>query len=375
MLGARQSWEVGEAFLSAPFEEAGWDEALRGLASHTRSSHGELIGVDSANAIALNWAPDLPPEFFSDFVAIDGGDPKHNWRVACVAPPLEIISEANYAEVRQRHAGQYDIYDDFAHRHDLMNGCQTVLLNEGGAFFGLAALRTGDDGPTTAEDRQAFAEVAPYVLSAVRLQRALEHQGAALVAGALEQMKAAAILCDGLGRVCAITAAAEQRLRNSFRLIVRDGRIFAARADEDRLLADGMARALNGGAETGAVARFWLRGEAGHLDSEICEIFALPRRESSLGFEPRLLIVLRWPRRAGGENRELIQQLWNLSAAEAAIALLLTRGLSRDQIAESRATSPATVHSQLKSLFLKVGVSRESELVAVLGKVARLIGN
>jgi DNA-binding CsgD family transcriptional regulator len=375
VLGARQSWDVGATFLSAPFEESGWEGALRDMARHTNSSHGELIGIDSANSIALNWAPDLPPEFFSEFVEIDGGDPRRNWRVACVAPPLQIISEAQYREVRESHPGQYDIYDDFAHRHGLVHGCQTVLLNEGGSFFGLAALRTFEDGPTTAEDRQAFAEVAPYVLNAVRLQRSLEHQGAAMVAGALEQMKAAAILCDGAGRVCAITAAAEERLRSSYRLILRDGRIFAARADEDRLLGEAMTRALNGGASQGAVARFWLRGEAGHLDSEICEVFALPRREWSLGFEPRVLIVLRWPNRVGGENRELIQELWNLSAAEAAIALLLAQGLSRDQIAESRATSPATVHSQLKSLFLKVGVSRESELVAVLGKVARLIGN
>lgn len=344
------------------------------MAHHTRSAHGELIGIGNAHSVALNWATDLTPEFFSDFVEIGGGDPKTNWRIACVASPFEVMSEADYARVRQKHPRRYDIYDDFAHRHGISYGCQTVLMDEQGSFFGLAALRTGADGATTDDDRQAFAEAAPYALSAIRLQRALEHQGALMLVGALDQMNAAAIVCDGGGRVCAVTPAAEARLRHSFRLILRDGRLFAARAEENRLLGDAINGALNGGSERGAVARFWLRGEAGHLDSEICEVFALPRREWSLGFEPRVLIVLRWPTSVAGDTRDLIQDLWGLSAAETAIAMLLGQGLSREQIAATRATSPSTVHSQLKSLFRKVDVSRESELVALLGHIAKVIG-
>ena len=345
------------------------------MAHHTGSAHGELIGVGNAHSIALNWATDLTPEFFSEFIEIGGGDPRRNWRIACVASPFEVMSEVDYARVRAEHPGRYDIYDDFARQHGIAHGCQTVLMDEGGSFFGLAALRTAAEGETSADDRQAFAEVAPYALSAVRLQRALEHQGALMVAGALDQMTTAAILCDGAGRVCATTSAAEERLRRSFRLILRDSRVFASRADENKMLAGAIKDALNGGSEKGAVARFWLRGEAGHLDSEICEVFALPRREWSLGFEPRVLIILRWPTSVAGESRELIQDLWNLSAAETAIAMLLAQGYSRDQIAASRATSPATVHSQLKSLFRKADVSRESELVALIGNIARLIGS
>lgn len=368
------SLDVGQAFLEAPFEDCGWDNALREMARHTRSAHGELIGFGNAHSVRFNWATDLPPTFFSEFVEIGGGDPKLNYRVACTAASFEVVSEADYRQVRERHPGRYDLYDDFARGYDLSHGCQTVLLNEGGSFFGLAVLRTERDGATSADDRQAFAEVAPYALSAVRLQRSLEHQGALMVAGALDQMKTAAILCDGVGRVCATTSAAEERLRRSRRLILREGRLFASGGDENKRLAAAMNNALNGGHERGAVARFWLRGEAGHLDSEICEVFALPRREWSLGFEPRVMIVLRWPTYVAGENRELLQELWNLSAAEAAIAMLLAQGYSRDQIAASRATSPATVHSQLKSLFRKADVSRESELVALIGNIVRLTG-
>lgn len=174
----------------------------------------------------------------------------------CVSAPLEIIGEDSYAAVRRKSPRQFEAYDEFAHRYDMPNGCQTVLLDDQGAFVGLAALRSRADGPTSADDRDAFASVAPYVLSATRLQRSLEGQGGVIMAGALDQVKATAIICDGRGRVCGLTAGAEDWLGRTSRMVLRDARLLCARPFENRRLNEAIKKGLMADTQQGVMDRF-----------------------------------------------------------------------------------------------------------------------
>lgn len=355
--------------MSAPLEAGGWDNALKKMAHHTGSARGQLIAIGGARVFPFNWITDANPESTDEFVAIGGGDPAINWRVACAGAPFKIASEADYK--RARAAMQFDVYNDWAERYEMPNGCQTVLLREGGTLFGLAALRTRADGETTEAQRAAFAEIAPFALAATRMQHALEHQGAALVAGALEAMNAAAFVCDGRGRVGALTAAAEDILHCGEGLRLTDNRLYGRRSTEDRALQSALARALVSAGVTGVIDRIWLQGDGGLMTGHLCEVFALPRREWSFGFEARILVVLRRPSELGGANRALIGQLLELTSAETDIAMLAAEGLSREEMALRRGTSFETVNVQMKSLFRKADVHREAELVALLNKLMR----
>lgn len=82
-------------------------------------------------------------------------------------------------------------------------------------------------------------------------------------------------------------------------------------------------------------------------------------------------MTIRSPPLFAGEGRELLEEMWGLSSAECAVAILLCNGFSRERIASSRSTSPVTVQTQLKSLFRKCGVNREAELIALLRGVLR----
>lgn len=65
-------------------------------------------------------------------------------------------------------------------------------------------------------------------------------------------------------------------------------------------------------------------------------------------------------------NRELLQQRFDLTAAEVRVVLLLFDGHSRKDIAALLKVSMNTLKSQLKSIFSKTGVSRQSELIRLL---------
>ncbi|RTL89338.1 MAG: helix-turn-helix transcriptional regulator [Hyphomicrobiales bacterium] len=65
-------------------------------------------------------------------------------------------------------------------------------------------------------------------------------------------------------------------------------------------------------------------------------------------------------------DRALLQGLFDLTAAEARVASRVAEGLALDEIAEQHSVSVGTVRSQVKSIFAKTGVERQSQLAALL---------
>ncbi len=83
-----------------------------------------------------------------------------------------------------------------------------------------------------------------------------------------------------------------------------------------------------------------------------------------MGLTPAAIVVLRDGGAGLRRNHARLQDNFGLTPAEADIALHLARGLARADIARSRQVSIATIKTQLKPIYQKLGVSCEAELVA-----------
>lgn len=364
------SSDLANAFLSAPFEPDGWDAALKQLASETKSARAQVVAFGGPRAIPLNWTTDSDSDYIEEFVQIGGGSPEVNWRVASTLGTLELAWEHHYDDARQRLKS--DVYDDFTERFDMVHGCQTVLFDTPKEFYGLATLRSRSDGRTTAADRTVFGSAARHVLTAVKLQQALEHQGAALVAGAIEVMGGAVFVCDGRGTVQALTVGAEATLREPALLRMVHNRLSCIHPDDDRAMQDALRRVLGNPRGTAGGVGLWLRSGAGGAVPVRCEVLPLPRRDWSMGFEPSAIVSILAP---GDVNRSLsmeLGRLLRLTAAESEVAHLVAAGMSREEIAQARGATVNTVSSQLKSIFMKTDVTREAQLVALLNRFLRL---
>jgi DNA-binding CsgD family transcriptional regulator len=357
-LQASGETSVADMFGQAPFEVGGWDRALKRLADGTRSSHMQLIAVGGPGLIPFNHTTEAEDGFVDQFVEIGGGDPLRNWRIAVSGGLLEVVSEAHYADARK--GRRFDIYNDYVSRFDVPFGCQAVLATEQGLFMGLAALRSQADGPTGEADRRLFEQAAPHALAAIRLQRSIEHRGAALVSGALESLGTIGFVLDATGGVGSITGAAEHWMMRDGRLNLVDGRLWARNGEDHRLLQRALATMLSPSPPS-LPERFWLRG--GGEAPVPCELFALPSREWNFGFGPRAMLVVRLPEAPDTALAAALRELFGLTAAEADIALRLVRGQSRAQIAFARGATINTVKAQIKTIFGKLGVTREVELV------------
>lgn len=343
---------------------------LRRLAECAGASQAQIIGQSliraGAQSLLFNHTTDQSPQVEADYFAIGADRPDVHWKAAMRSAPLEIVDDRRYAEIRTQR-GTRDIFTEFLNDYRGFFGCHTTLIGDPDATFTLALLRTNEQGFTGADDLERFAAMVPYAHAAVLMQRALEHQGAMMAAGTLGAMRAAAFVLDRRGLVQAQTAAAAAAIGAEGSLTCAKGHLRALHPDEDRLLQKAVTGALAGMAADRIVLR---DPNCAHL-FRICEVFALPRREWSFGFEPRVIVVLRSQDNPVEPDLRLLMQHFGLSKAEAQVILLTANGIAREEIAQQRSTSVATVCQQLKSIFEKADVRREGALIALVNKLLR----
>lgn len=130
-------------------------------------------------------------------------------------------------------------------------------------------------------------------------------------------------------------------------------RLRAASVAMTRALADAMRSV----AETGTTATIGLEEPGGGttLHATICADDAGPAG--------RVTLFLNDPASVRYPDAAALQQLFGLTASESRLAAGLVRGQPLDEAAEANGLKVASARTYLKSIFLKMGVTRQAELV------------
>ena len=349
-----------ELFLSAALEPHRWNDAMRTIAAATGSRHGQLIGFGPGTA-SFNWISDIDESIVEKGMAIDHVTPDLNFRVAADRLPGRpaVVHEAHYDLARQ--GLRADDYLDLCADFDIFDGCQTRILAGGDSMIGFALLRSGRDGRTTDEQRALFGSVAGHVRTAVRLQKAIEEQGFSLLSGTFEQMDRACWLLDATGRVGGMTPRAQSLLSDG-RLRLDGNRLASRNPDESRAMMQAARIALDPPARASAPVAL---ADADGGVAMLLEYYPLPVRPWALPFAPRAVVVARL-NASTDHHRQLLIDSFRLTRAEADIAVRLSIGQSRQEIASARGVSAETLKAQIRSIYDKTGCSRESQLVRLV---------
>ncbi len=110
--------------------------------------------------------------------------------------------------------------------------------------------------------------------------------------------------------------------------------------------------------------KLWI-GDLGVPNSgTVLEIYKLPKEIGSFDFAPKMVVVVKPPNTLSDENIPLLRGIFNLTHAEAQIAIQIANGTERSAIALARCSSTGTVHAHLKSIFRKMDIGRETELAS-----------
>jgi DNA-binding CsgD family transcriptional regulator len=167
------------------------------------------------------------------------------------------------------------------------------------------------------------------------------------------------------GRVSAQNRAAEAMIRRGDGLAVRAGRLAADTSLGGRELEAAVSRAASGGiAEAGALRIPKARG--GHYELSVVPSWSDGRRH--------IVVVVHDRGREDPSLHRRLRALYQLSNAEADIALQLAGGVTVAELAHHRRTGIGTVRNQVKAIAAKLGCSRQTEIAARIADMPRLGG-
>lgn len=204
-----------------------------------------------------------------------------------------------------------------------------------------------------------------HLVRAVELARNVRRQldRAAAASAALDRIPFGVILMDSRGRIARVNRTAHDLVADLPDVTIEDDDLClpAPRRGE---LAQLIARAVAGSVESGSKL-------TGHLEipgpeGRALRILVVPLQANPAGSGSACALFL--SRSGGGFEppEDVLARHYALTRSEARVLARLLRGLDRNEIASELGVGRETVRTHIKSIYAKVGTTRQADLVAEL---------
>ncbi|WP_211463210.1 helix-turn-helix transcriptional regulator [Collimonas silvisoli] len=242
-----------------------------------------------------------------------------------------------------------------------------IVLREGAWVTEFFLQRAPEHLAFMREELNEFNQVIPHLQRAIQMrQRFTELQlGHSFMSGSLDVLAMPTLLFDEYSRVVHTNRNANALLSSGISLSIEGGHLFTSDAAATRGLNLELTNAIRASRGSGA---------------ELAGVVLLPRLErlplmlmiaplrlaGAFPVQGAALLFIFDPEMTPTITSDLVRRLFGLSEAEAELAVALCSGKTLDDVAKERGTSMNTIKSQIKSIFLKTGTKRQSELVSLL---------
>ncbi|MFB9264780.1 helix-turn-helix transcriptional regulator [Bradyrhizobium erythrophlei] len=242
-----------------------------------------------------------------------------------------------------------------------------IGFRAGSALWGLTIQRTPKEGMFDADEVKALASVSARLTEAATLSTVVGRSAIAGITNALDLIQVAAIAVGRFGAVIGMNSQAEACLGPD--LMIRHGRLTLrdrhAQAEltglTDQLRCTPDLLALPSSAPI--VVR---RRDKRPI---VIQMQPVPPAARSPFLGARAILLIRDLEGRVSFDQGLLVTTFELTPAQARLAVKLARGDSIEGAAQEIGVSPATARNQLKAIFQKTGTHRQAELVALLHKV------
>ena len=345
-----------------------WPDALQKFAAATNSAGCSFRPIlPEAGRLARQPSRELGG-FLEDFAS--GGwhlaDPRLINGLPLVEAGRQVVLEHDITSEEERRRSPF--YQTLLRKHDLP-WWSCVAFAVDGRLWCLSILRTSAQGPFTRIDGSDLAGIALQLRSVVALAGRLSLACARGSVDALERIGRAAMALDERGQCIVMNTIAEDALTVDL-MLVRN-RLRAADPKSDSRLQDLLGRATSpkhfGGTiqEPVFVARRQrppYMVEAFPATAPMRDIF---RRICAL------VVVSDLDARPRAPETLLFRSAFGLTVAEARLASKLAAGEELRAASDTLGMSYNTARVHLRAIFGKVRVNRQSELAAVLTRMAR----
>ena len=210
----------------------------------------------------------------------------------------------------------------------------------------------------------------PHITSAVKLRSLIDVAEAerSLYAGTLERLAVGAVILDKKGKILRTNHAAEAILAERDGLSAVNGSLQAVFSTENRELHGLIDGAIKG--ETSLrpqlAAGMSVTRTSGRPNLGIVVRTAPLTEWSESPERPALIVIIRDVEQKLQASQSILKRLYGLTPAESALVLKLLEGLTVDEASAQLHISRNTVRCQLRGIFAKTGVTRQTELMRLL---------
>lgn len=242
--------------------------------------------------------------------------------------------------------------------------------------YSLRIVRPDGTACFSADDKKLIERLLPHLQQAVELRSrmqdlAIERQ---LFAGTIERMQVGTVMLDEKGSVLSLNAHAQAILGEQDGISLSGKTLKIEYAEEQQALKALIASALaitRGEPGTKAKRPAAVEAVAITRPSGRPKLSALvrpvPADEYAEGWNrPRVAVFLRDPGARAQGSSEVLRRLFDLTRAEARLALLLANGLTLEDAGDQLGIRRNTVRAHLRSIFSKMGVKRQTELIRLV---------
>lgn len=271
-----------------------------------------------------------------------------------------------------------DFYQNFLIPHGGRYSSGVKLLEDDGSVVCLGVHRGHGRMPFDVDERAILERIGGHAREAVALYRHLRVAFEEAAAGRelLDKFAYPMLLVDELGGIRFRNTAAKGVLAEGDYIVERGGvltcRDRPSHADFMTALQD-MGLQGDAHAAAGHRGRRYLRISRVSTGAPIIANLVAIRPHSTMrafGNAQVALVLFHDPSVARELDPFLVAEMFDLTPAEARVAVALRRGDSAQVIADSHRLSLATVRSQIQSIFAKTGVNRQADLVRLLEGLA-----
>jgi DNA-binding CsgD family transcriptional regulator/PAS domain-containing protein len=296
-------------------------------------------------------------------------DPAHNpWLTLARRHPLR--RPASVADVGGReHLESSRIWQDFYLPFNLGDTAAAVLERQPEFSNIMVMGRTADQPGFRPAELKLFDSVLPHLARAWRVRRALADMEDMIgtLRFVLDRIERGIVVAGPEGEIRFANRAADALLSRSGGLDASQGRLRAARPHHtDALLAlIGRAAATGVGAHSVAVDAVAIPSANDDPPLAIVAEPLAPGHSDALGHHaaPGAILFISDSEASNRPAVERLQVVYGLTPAEARLTALIVDGHGIASAAGALDVSPNTVKYHLKTVFEKIGISRQSELV------------
>ncbi|MBN9598011.1 MAG: helix-turn-helix transcriptional regulator [Afipia sp.] len=266
----------------------------------------------------------------------------------------------------------HPFYNDFLRRNGLQYFAAATVSPDPHIEVALSVQRA-IGRPEYSEDELRFLErLAPHVETSLRLSIHLM-DAKAMNSGmgtAMARIGIGVFALDSMGRVVASNAASQALLGDGLN-VVNDRLVLTNPAASEEAV-NAIRNALDGTRILVAQETKPILVHRQNANRPLAlYVLPIPAQNSGNGFltRARAIVLLMNPTADGIPDPSLIRDVLGVTLGEARIAALVGSGLSPKDAAERLGIAEETARSVLKRVFSKVGVSRQSELAAMMARL------